>query len=145
MSFRPDIFVRDPDIFSTSLVAGVLLENEVPAEVEQDLKYYMLQTHCSVGVIVTPSRVHIYKDDFSSQAIDSIKLVGSFPTQDLLGSGSDLKTRVQLESQLLDWLDRLADASYFSGSDPVMDRTINRYIVPAVSGQDVAFAHPGSV
>lgn len=141
-SFTPDIFVRDPDIFTTSLVAGVHPENEVPAEVERGLKEYMVNGNCSVGVILTPARLRIYTDEYLSRSIDSVKLVGDFPTQELFGTASNMKTRPELESELIDWLDRLADASYFSGSDPIMDRTINRYIVTAVSGQDVAFAHP---
>lgn len=142
MSFIPDIVVREPDIFKLQLVAGIHLEDKVPVEIERELKQYVFQMHCSVGIILTPTRLRIYKYGFLDRSPDEIELAGDFPAHEVFGYGSDLNTRLQLESELVDWLDRLADASYFSHDDPVLNKAVNWYVVPAVSGGDVAVPHP---
>ncbi len=126
------------------MVAEANRDSVVLDQAEHQLKMYMLQMGCAVGLIITPSRLRIYKDRFLGPSEESIERVGDFPARELLGSAGKAETDSLLESELLQWLEQLAHTGQASVLDPSLKAATSEYILPAVSGGVVSFAHPAS-
>jgi hypothetical protein len=144
MAFTPDVIVTtdySPGTFALVAEAKGATANLDEAAIQ--LKEYMLRTGCPVGIIFTPKVLRIYKYRFLGRTEDPIELVGDFPSGELLerrGPGAGSESAV--ESNLLGWLDELAQTGQAAVIDPRLNSAINEHILPAVSGGRVNIAHP---
>jgi hypothetical protein len=127
-----DVLVLAPDRPDVGLVAEVKARDlSDPAEVEQQLKRYMLDRRCPVGLLVTPNTTWIYRDSFRDYSEGSIERVAELRTADLFGSPAFVGP--ELERQLFDWLERLAASwpAALPAADPAKAAVVE-YIVPVV-------------
>jgi hypothetical protein len=147
MAFTPDVIVTTD--YSPATIALVAEAKEATGDLDEialPLKHYMLQMGCSVGMILTPQILRIYKDRFLGRSEDSIQLVGDFPSRDLLKSWqSGAGAESALKSVLIQWLDELTTAGQVQVSDPNLKLAIDEYILPAISGGRVSIAQPGTL
>jgi len=147
MAFTPDVIVTTD--YSPATIALVAEAKDATASLDEaalQLKHYMLQMSCPVGIIFTPQTLRIYKDRFLERSENSIELVGDFPTHELLKVWQPVAgAELAVECVLVNWLDHLARTGEVLVSDPRLKSAIEEYILPAVSGGRVSIAHPGTL
>ncbi|MCE7891536.1 MAG: hypothetical protein DYH12_17870 [Sorangiineae bacterium PRO1] len=127
-----DVIVLAPDRPEVALVAevkGHQIEDRTRAE--EQLKRYMLDRHCPVALLVTPTTTWIYRDSYRDYSAGSIDVVAEVETNELLPSPAT--TEMELERQLFDWLERLA-ASWPAAlpSGKLARAAVVEHLVPAV-------------
>ncbi len=147
MAFTPDVIVTTD--YSPATIALVAEAKGVTAGLDEaalQLKRYMLQMGCPVGLILTPQVLRIYKDRFIGRSEDSIELVGDFPSGELFKAGPPAAgAESAVESALIQWLDELAHTGDVRVSDLHLKSAVDEYILPAVIGGRVSIAHPSTL
>src|SRR4051812_9855967 len=84
MAFFPDVVVTTD--YSPATIALVAEAKGLTADLDdvgRQLKHYMLQMSCPVGIIFTPQVLRIYKDRFVNRSEETIDLIGEFPSVEL--------------------------------------------------------------
>src|SRR5258708_373590 len=83
MSIPADLF--EPDLIVTTERGAewllVVEAKQTPGDVsktERQLKQYMLEMRCPVGMLATPHTIRLYHDEYLSATEDSIRLVGEY-------------------------------------------------------------------
>src|SRR6266496_2606970 len=147
MAFTPDVIVTTD--YSPATIALVAEATNATASLDEaalQLKRYMLQMGCPVGIIFTPQLLRIYKDRFTGRSEESIEVIGDFPSGELFKVWPPVAgTESAVESALFQWLDELAQTGDVRVSDPHLKSAIDENILPAVSGARVSIAHPGTL
>jgi hypothetical protein len=140
-TLRTDLTVFARDYPEARLV--VELKPSVSSSPEQDsavkqLARYMWGANCHYGLIMTPTKTYVLRDDFTRPGPESIHVTDVLPTPTLLSRlGWPLSEPVstqQLELLAREWLERLA-ASYEAAlpDDPDVVRALFPDIVGAVA------------
>ena len=110
MAFIPDVVVTTD--YSPATIALVAEAKGLTADLDEvgnQLKHYMLQMSCPVGIIFTPQVLRIYKDRFINRSEESIELIGEFPSVELFKAVQlVVGAESGIESVLIHWLDDLA-------------------------------------
>jgi hypothetical protein len=144
MAFTPDVIVTTD--YSPGTIALVGEAKGATANLDEaalQLKEYMLQMGCPVGIIFTPQVLRIYKYRFLGRTEDPIELVGDFPSGELFETrGPVARPESAVESDLFGWLEELAHTGQVAVSDQRLKSAINEHILPAVSGGRVSIVHP---
>src|SRR6266446_9406667 len=81
MAFQPDIIITTPDGISLVAEAKVTLPNL--KRTEEDLKQYMVGMQCPIGLLITPERMWLYRDSYTTRAPDSIQRIGEYNIKSL--------------------------------------------------------------
>jgi hypothetical protein len=147
MPAQADIIVTSPDSTEVNLVVEAKLRfTDFPAT-ERQLKHYMLQVRCPLGILISPERVWIYRDRFTSNSEESIERLGEFGITGLLPFHSvpamaDPKAAAAaFEDAVQDWLESLP-SSDTGGLEPRFRSVIDHYVVPAIENGIVGAAGP---
>src|SRR5437762_1695493 len=106
MTFRPDIVINTPE--GTTLVVEVKMHLPNLRGTEDGLKRYMVGMQCPVGLLVTPERIWLYRDSYSSRTPESVELVGVFDAKSLWRQPPPLD-EVRFEVFVQDWLRDLTE------------------------------------
>src|SRR5437868_6137554 len=77
--FGPDLVVTSDDGTELELVVETRLRQGHLGETETQLKEYMIDMSCSVGLLVSPGEIRLYHDTYVSDEPDSVDLVGTYP------------------------------------------------------------------
>jgi len=136
VTFQPDIIVTGPDGVTLVAEAKVSLPNL--ERTEEQLRHYMFGMQCPTGILITPRRMWVYRDLYSSPP--NVERVGEF---DMTGvwqrrpptDASSFELFVQ------EWLERVAQQPTKDLPHDVAE-VLREYIVPAVASGDVRAAHP---
>ena len=145
MPAQADIIVSSPDSTEVKLVVEAKLQTPDLQRTEQQLKSFMLQLRCPLGLLVSPQRLWVYLDRFTSYSEDSIERLGEFDITGLIkfqlpatGGGVAFENAVQA------WLENELSSSALRGQvkDPKLMEVINHYILPAVETGIVRAAGP---
>jgi hypothetical protein len=142
MAFIPDVIVTTD--YSPATIALVAEVKGVAASLDEaalPLKQYMLRMSCPVGIILTPQVLRIYKDRFLARTVDSIVLVGDFPSGELLKARKPV-TELAIESALFEWLEEVAETGQARVRDVHLKSVIDEHILPSISGGRVSVVHP---
>jgi hypothetical protein len=138
IAFQPDIIVTGPD--------GVVLVVEAKASLpnldlsEEQLKRYMSGMQCPTGVLITPERIWIYRDLYTTRTPQSIQRIGEFDTKGLWQQPPPAEETL-FEVFVQQWLERLAQQP--TQELPASIRgTFREYVVPAIANGEVRAAHP---
>ncbi len=83
MPAKLDIIVSSPDSTEVKLVVEAKLQTPNIQETEHQLKNFMLQLRCPLGLLVSPLRLWVYLDRFTSYSEDSIERLGEFNIEGL--------------------------------------------------------------
>jgi hypothetical protein len=141
-----DIIVSSPDSTEARLIVEAKLVMQDRAAAEAQLKLSMLQLSCPVGLIITPERMWIYSDRYTSSTPGSIQTIGDFAIGHLLRfTPSDRSPREggRFESAVQHWLENLPQtASPELINDSSLWRALNTYIIPAIETGKVRAAAP---
>lgn len=144
MPAQADIIVSSADSTEVKIVVEAKLQIPSLRETERQLKNFMLQLRCPLGLLVSPQRLWVYLDRFTSYSEDSIECLGEFKIEGLIkfhppatGAAAAFETAVQ------SWLEDLSVSSAQRRvSDPKLLDVINHYIVPAVETGIIRAAGP---
>jgi hypothetical protein len=146
---RTDLTVYAKDYPEARLLVEVKPAISVPPEEDpavQQVARSMWGANCHFGLIVTPTKTYVLRDDFTSPGPESIHVTDVLPTGLLLGPMSLMGTEPvscqELETLARQWLERLV-TSYETAlaDDPNVARAFFPDIVGAVAeGRVVAEA-----
>jgi len=107
---------------------------------EEELKRYMSGMNCSTGALITPERMWLYRDQFTSMSPESVHRIGEF---DMAGIWQQQPPTDPTSFELFvqQWLELVA---YQAVVNPprYLPQAMRDYIVPAVVGADIRAAHP---
>ena len=138
MAFQPDIIITTPDGIILVIEAKVYVSNL--ERTEEDLKQYMFGMQCPVGLLITPERMWLYRDSYTTRSPQSVQRVGEFDPKPLWqqpppSQGAAFEMFVQ------QWLE---DIGKLPGRDlpNELREAIREYVLPAVTAGDVRAAHP---
>jgi hypothetical protein len=135
MPAQADIIVSSPDSTEVKLVVEAKLQSFELQKTERQFKNFMLQLRCPLGLLVSPQRLRVYQDRFTSDSENSIELVGDFDITGLIrfqppSTGAGVAFEKAVQSWLEDDLSR--STSQNQVKDPKLLEIINHYILPAV-------------
>ncbi len=151
MSTNVDIVVSSPDSTELKLVVETKLDTKNLSSAETQLKKYMLSRHCPVGLLVTPQKLWIYRDRFTSQHEDSVERLGEFDATNLFGfhqkrPPADRSSELQFELAVQSWLEDLAkgtvDTKLIKQRDKKLWDILSAHVIPAVESGVVRAAGP---
>jgi hypothetical protein len=135
MPAQADIIVSSPDSTEVKLVVEAKLQSFELQKTEPQFKNFMLQLRCPLGLLVSPQRLRVYQDRFTSDSENSIELVGDFDITGLIrfqppSTGAPVAFEKAVQSWLENDLSRVASQNQVK--DPKLLEIINHYILPAV-------------
>jgi hypothetical protein len=144
MPSAPDIIVTGDDTPRILLVAEAKLRSTIREEDESQLKSYMLQMRCPVGLLVTPESFEVFRDTYTGHSESSVERVGSFPApKDWAlfraphhgSEGKDPQLGFRFESAVKYWLEQLGTSpSFYLREFPQETRdALADYVIPAVA------------
>jgi hypothetical protein len=146
MSFRPDILVTASDSPRVLLVVETKTRLVDPTLAEKQIKQYMQQMSCPVGLLITLENIFIYKDRYLGHSEESVDRMGPFPVPrkwealDLLHIESDERSdkrrpgfEFEFEEAVKLWLERIRTSNSVRGFSPEAEDAINSYVLPALS------------
>src|SRR6476646_4331181 len=76
MAFQPDILITTPDGMTLVVEAKVKLTNL--ERTEQDIKEYMIRMSCPIGLLITPDRMWLYRDFYTTRSSESVQRIGEY-------------------------------------------------------------------
>jgi len=138
MAFEPDILVNTPDRRVMVIEAKVAM-HDLPST-EEALKQYMVDMQYPFGLLVTPEKVRVYRDFYSSLSPASVRQIEEFDgnrvwRQSPPSQGSEFEAFVQ------QWIENLADFPAESLPQQFKD-IVTIYVLPAIAAGEVRAAHP---
>jgi hypothetical protein len=144
MPAQADIIVSSPDSTEVKLVVEAKLRTSDLQSAEHQLKNFMLQMRCPLGLLVSPQRLWVYLDRFTSDSEDSIERLGDFDITGLVKFHStDAGNGAAFENAVQAWLENLsASVMRRQSNDPKLLEIINHYILPAVETGVIRAAGP---
>jgi len=147
MPAQADIIVTTPDSTEVNLVVEAKLRFTDFPEAERQLKHYMLQVRCPLGILISQERLWIYRDRFTSNSEESIERLGEFGTAGLVpflpvpAMADPKAAAATFEDAVQDWLESLP-TSNTRELEPKLRSVIDHYIVPAIENGIVGAAGP---
>lgn len=138
MAFRPDILITTPDGITLVCEVKVALPNL--ERTEEQLKQYMVQMQCPIGLLITPERMWLYRDFYTTRSPQSVQRVGEFNVKTLWQQAPPWQ-REPFEMFVQQWLEGLTKQPAGEVPEDLRD-VLREYILPAVTGGDVRAAHP---
>jgi hypothetical protein len=147
MAFEPDILVTSADGSEVMLVAETKRHDKDVPSAENQLKAYMMAMRSPIGLLVTPTRLRIYRDRYVTPPEKSIELIGEFDVRQLFGSHSGQVGRnatFTFENAVQDWLESLASKPSGDELPPELRHAAESNIRPAISQGIIRAGHPRS-
>jgi hypothetical protein len=138
MAFQPDILITTPDGITLVVEAKVTLPNL--EGVEEDLKQYMVGMQCPTGLLITPKRMWLYRDSYTTLSPQSVQRVGEFSLTRLWDQPPPLQGS-QFEMFVQRWLEDLPKQPAKEVPDELRE-ALRDYVLPAVTNGEVRAAHP---
>jgi hypothetical protein len=138
MAFQPDILIITPDGITLVVEAKVTLPNL--EGVEEDLKQYMVGMQCPTGLLITPKRMWLYRDSYTTLSPQSVQRVGEFSLTRLWDQPPPLQGS-QFEMFVQRWLEDLPKQPAKEVPDELRE-ALRDYVLPAVTNGEVRAAHP---
>jgi hypothetical protein len=136
MAFQPDIIVTTPN--------GIALVVEVKVTVlnlqrtEEDLKQYMVGMQCPIGLLVTPERMWLYRDFYTTRSPQSVQRVGEFDLKALWRQAPP-SNPADFELFVQQWLEDLQPTKEVPTE---LREALREYVLPAVTSGEMRAAHP---
>jgi hypothetical protein len=135
--FEPDIIVTERgDYAERFIVVEVKSHARALLPIEDQLRTYMVHNNFSLGMLVAPGAIRLYKNRFTSYGPDSIALLGAFslPTFDEFATirTADPASIAQLEDAVQTWVESIPKNGALAGLAPDLQRVLEREFAPYV-------------
>jgi hypothetical protein len=145
-----DIIVTSSDTNPETAEVRLIVETKLVLQdirsAEDTLKNAMLRMSSPVGLLVTPGRMWVYSDQYTSQALESVIQIGDFDISHLLQfkpkSTSQDEAR-RFESVVQQFLENLPQlASEVRSTNDHLWNVLNTYVLPAIENGRIRAAAP---
>ncbi len=113
--------------------------NDLP-RTEEALKQYMVDMLYPFGLLVTPEKVRVYRDFYSSFSPSSVKQVEEFDGARIWRQ-SPPRQEAEFEAFVQQWIENLVDFPPESLPQQFKD-IVRTYVLPALAAGEVRAAHP---
>jgi hypothetical protein len=138
MAFEPDILVTTPE--GAELVVDAELALPDLERTETELKKYMVGMQYPLGLLITPERMWLYRDLYTSRSSDSVQRIGEFNLKPVWQQPPPLQ-ETAFESFVQYWLEYLPNQPIQNLPNDLR-QALREYILPAVRSGEVRAAHP---
>jgi hypothetical protein len=138
MAFEPDILINTTDGRVMVIEAKIAL-NDLP-HTEEALKRYMVDMQYPFGLLVTPEKVRVYRDFYSSFSPASVKQVEEFDGTRIWRQNPP-RQGLEFEAFVQRWIENLVDFPAES-LPPKFKDIVQAYVLPAIAAGEVRAAHP---
>ena len=138
MAFQPDILITTPEGIALVVETKVTLTDL--ERTEQDLKEYMVRMSCPIGLLITPDRMWLYRDFYTTRSPESVQRIGEYNAK-LLWKHTLPQAGTEFELFVQQWLEDLAKQPTTELPKELRE-ALREYILPAVTSGDVRSAHP---
>jgi len=153
MNFEPDIIVTEEDSSRWRLIVEAKLDFDDRKQAELVLKRYMLGMGAPLGLIISPSRLAIYRDRFTDYSENSVELVGDFDipanqfgarrsTEAHGNTKLDLSGEFAFQRDVQTWLEELASTHKIRGFSPEAREALEEHVLPTLAGGAIRAAGP---
>ena len=138
MAFQPDIFINTPA--GRVMVVDAKVDVHDFRSTEEALKRYMVDMQYRFGLLVTPEKVRVYRDSYSSLSPASVQRVEEFDGTRLWRQ-SPPPRGPEFEAFVQQWIENLVDFPTDS-LPPQFKDIVQVYVLPALAAGEVRAAHP---
>lgn len=139
MPFHPDIVVTEPGSFHSLIIVEVK-SGTLTSDSEAQLRAYMWEMSCPVGLLVSPKQIFLYQNRFTGYSSDSVEKVGSYPAPANWSGYGSRGQEWEFERQVERWLKGLADHSDDLPTDAA--EAMQRVVLPGLLQGDIHAARP---
>jgi hypothetical protein len=141
MPFKPDILVTQSDSSLVLLIVETKLYQD-PSDSGSQLKRYMWEMSCPLGIIASPRRLWIYRNRFTGYSDDSVEQIGSFagPAKWIDFEKRNSETEFEIEVQR--WLELLQVNPDSAQVSPDTRLALSESVLPALIGGQIQAAGP---
>ena len=148
-TFEPDLIVTSADSTEVVLVVEAKLRIGDMSSTERQLKAYMTGMQCPLGILITPQRLRVYHDSYTSFSEESIALVGDVTVSGVLACDpgerkppSGPRAALEFERSVQAWLAGLTDNNKVQSLPPEVGAVVQQYLAPALAQGEVRAAGP---
>jgi hypothetical protein len=99
----------------------------------------MVGMQCPVGLLITPERMRLYRDSYTSRSPESVEFVGEFNLESWWQQPP--QSQGAFETFVQQWLENLAGQLNSELPNPLRE-ALREDVLPAVTNGDVRAAHP---
>jgi hypothetical protein len=138
LAFEPDILINTPN-GGVMVIEAKIAMNDIP-RTEEALKQYMIGMQYPFGLLVTPEKVRVYRDLYSSFSPDSIRQVEEFDGARIWRANPPRQPS-EFEAFVQQWIEDLIDFPVES-LPPELKNIVQVFILPAIAAGEVRAAHP---
>jgi hypothetical protein len=138
MAFEPDILINTADGRVMVIEAKVSVK-DFPRN-EEALKRYMVDMQYPFGLLVTPEKVRVYRDFFSSFSPASVRRVEEFDGKRLWRQNPP-RGGLEFEAFVQQWIESLVEYPTES-LPPEFKDIVQSHVLPAIAAGEVRAAHP---
>ncbi len=139
MAFQPDILVTTPEGVMLVVEAKVILPNL--SRTEEDLKEFMVRMQCPIGLLITPERMWLYRDFYTTGSRKSVERIGEFNVTPLWPKRPPSHPG-PFEMFVQQWLEDLVTEQPYKDLPKELREALREYVMPAVARGEVRAAHP---
>jgi hypothetical protein len=140
MPFYPDIVVTEPGSSHALLVVEAKVGKTTAAS-ESQLRHYMWEMSCPVGLLVSPREIFLYRNLFTGYSDDSVERVGTFPAPSSWREFSGRDSEVEFERRVQKWLERLTSERPTDLSREAAD-ALQQLVIPGLLHGDIHASGP---
>lgn len=144
MAFDPDIIVTQSDSCLPLLIAEVKLREDLPGS-ESQLKKYMWEMSCPVGLLVFPRRFFVYRNQYTGYSEDSVLRIGPFSTPDYLQTFEHTRSESVFQGAVQQWLETIRVSIGSEDASPGTREALSEHVIPSLINGEVHAAHPRAI
>lgn len=141
MPFNPDIVVTEPGSSHVLLIVEAKT-NSSPSQSEPQLKRYLWEMSCPVGLFVSPKSIALYRNSFTGYSNDSIQKLGEYSSPlswrafESNRSGADFETFIQ------SWLEKLRKNVKAVELSEEAKEALSEFVMPSLLNGEIHAAGP---
>jgi hypothetical protein len=139
MRFEPDILVEDPREGGAVLIVEAKLRLADLDAAERSLKEYMSGVRCPTGMIVSPDRILVYRDQFRDRTPASVTRVDDVSVPGLFAAD---QSAIAFENEVQAWIERLTRGHGLDDLPAEAKISLEEHILPSITQGDVRAMGP---
>jgi hypothetical protein len=141
MPFNPDIVVTEPGSSRVLLIVEAKT-NASSSLSEPQLKRYMWEMSCPIGLFVSPRIIVLYRNWFTGYSDDSIKKLGEFASPSSWSVFARSKSGTEFETRVQSWLEKLSKDAGEADMPRETTEALREFVVPSLMSGEIHAAGP---
>lgn len=140
MPFDPDIVVTEPGSSHVLLIVEAKTR-ESESESEPQLRHYMWEMGCPVGLLVSPLKIVLYRNLFTGYSDESVERVGAYPAPSGWSGYAGRNAGIEFERRVQSWLEGLKNEKTSELTDAAAD-AFEQLVIPGLLQGEIHAAGP---